>query len=198
MAKLVEIGGLIKKGLGHGVTERFSKNKDVVSVGYANGRASDIFDEQQFGSASEAEILTLIVKDNKSNLIFDELYNHLKLSKEKNGYIFKHESISKSQIGKVCPDIKATAFPTSNPLPPPKAITPSQLFSLKLSTPSLTFDPVGLPTTLEYNLADNLFLSNIDKVFFTISVSAKPLSVTNKGFVIFKFLQAVVISLILF
>ncbi len=96
MAKLVEIGGLIKKGLGHGVTERFSKNKDVISVGYANGRASDIFDEQQFGSASEAEILTLIVKDNKSNVIFDELYEHLKLSKEKNGYIFKHESISKS------------------------------------------------------------------------------------------------------
>ena len=75
MAKLVEIGGLIKKGLGHGVTEKFSKNKDVVSVGYANGRASDIFDEQQFGSASEAEILTLIVKDNKSNAIFDELYD---------------------------------------------------------------------------------------------------------------------------
>ena len=96
MVKLVEIGGLIKKGLGHGVTEKFSKNKDVVSVGYANGRASDIFDEQQFGSASEAEILTLIVKDNKSNLIFDELYNHLKLSTEQNGYIFKHESISKS------------------------------------------------------------------------------------------------------
>ena len=83
MAKLVEIGGLIKKGLGHGVTERFSKNKDVISVGYANGRASDIFDEQQFGSASEAEILTLIVKDNKSNAIFDELYKHLKLDKEK-------------------------------------------------------------------------------------------------------------------
>jgi hypothetical protein len=93
MAKLVEIGGLIKKGLGHGVTEKFSKNKDVVSVGYANGRASDIFDEQQFGSASEAEILTLVVKDNKSNMIFDELYNHLQLSTEKNGYIFKHESI---------------------------------------------------------------------------------------------------------
>ena len=96
MVKLVEIGGLIKKGLGHGVTEKFSKDKDVVSVGYANGRASDIFDDQQFGSASEAEILTLIVKDNKSNAIFDELYKHLNLSKEKNGYIFKHESISKS------------------------------------------------------------------------------------------------------
>lgn len=96
MARLVEIGGLIKKGLGHGVTERFSKNKDVISVGYANGRASDIFDEQQFGSASEAEILTMIVKDSKGNAIFDELYKYLKLSTQKNGYIFKHESISKS------------------------------------------------------------------------------------------------------
>ena len=37
---------------------------------------------------------------------------------------------SNSQIGKFWPDIKAIAFPTSNPLPPPKAITPSQLFFL--------------------------------------------------------------------
>ena len=96
MAKLVEIGGLIKKGLGHGVTEKFSKNKDVISVGFANGRASDIFDEQQFGSASEAEILTLIVKDSKSNAIFDELYKQLNLSTQRNGFIYKYESISKS------------------------------------------------------------------------------------------------------
>ena len=87
MVKLVEIGGLIKKGLGQGVTEKFSKESEVLSVGYANGRASDIFDVQQFGSASEAEILTMIVKENKSNAIFDELYKHLKLSSKKNGYI---------------------------------------------------------------------------------------------------------------
>ena len=55
-----------------------------------------MFDEQQFGSASEAEILTMIVKENKSNAIFDDLFNHLKLSSKKNGYIYKHESILKS------------------------------------------------------------------------------------------------------
>ena len=96
MVKLVEIGGFIKKGLGQGVTEKFSKESEVLSVGYANGRASDIFDVQQFGSASEAEILTMIVKENKSNAIFDELYKHLKLSSKKNGYIYKHEPILKS------------------------------------------------------------------------------------------------------
>ena len=96
MSKFIEIGGLIKKGLGKGVTEKFSKESDVLSVGYANGRASDMFDEQQFGSASEAEILTMIVKENKSNAIFDELYKYLKLSSKKNGYIYKHESILKS------------------------------------------------------------------------------------------------------
>ena len=37
------------------------------------------------------------------------------------------------------------------PLPPPKAITPLQLFLLKLSTPSFTFLPVGFPITFEYN-----------------------------------------------
>ena len=96
MGKLVEIGGLIKKGLGQGVTEKFSKDKDVLSVGYANGRASDMFDEQQFGSASEAEILTMIVKEKKGNAIFDELFIHLKLSNKRNGYIYKFHTILKS------------------------------------------------------------------------------------------------------
>jgi len=98
MPKLVEIGGLIKKGLGQSVVKKFSENQDVVSVGYANGRASDMFDVQQFGDASEADILTLIVKERKGNFVFDELYNHLKLATQKNGVIFKSETIAKSTI----------------------------------------------------------------------------------------------------
>ena len=94
--------------------------------------------------------------------------------------------------------MNATALPTSRPLPPPKAITPSQLFFLKLSTPSLTLLPVGFPTTFEYNLVLIFFSFSIDKVFFTISVSAKPLSVTSNGLVIPKPSQAIAISFILF
>ena len=94
MAKYVEIGGLIKKGLSHSIVEKLSNNKDVLSAGYANGRATDLFDIQQFGDASESEILTVIVKE-KSNLIFDELYNHLKLSTQNNGVIYKFGTISK-------------------------------------------------------------------------------------------------------
>ena len=56
---------------------------------------------------------------------------------------------SKSHIGLVWPDIKAIAFPTSNPLPPPKAITPSHLFLLYSLTPSSTFSPVGFPVKLK-------------------------------------------------
>ena len=98
MSKFVEIGGLVKKGLGQKVVKKFSENSDVISVGYANGRATDMFDVQQFGSASEAEIVTLIVKERKGNLIFDELYRHLKLNSQKNGVIFKSETIFKSSI----------------------------------------------------------------------------------------------------
>ena len=36
MAKYVEIGGLIKKGLSHSIVEKLSNNKDVISAGYAN------------------------------------------------------------------------------------------------------------------------------------------------------------------
>ena len=98
MTNFIEIGGLIKKGLGHLVVERFSKNIDVISIGYANGRSSDLFDFQQFGDASEAEILTMIVKERKSNSIFDELYNFLKLSSESNGVIYKYDPISKIKM----------------------------------------------------------------------------------------------------
>ena len=98
MAKYVEIGGLIKKGLSHSIVEKLSNNKDVISAGYANGRATDLFDIQQFGDASEAEVLTLIVKERKGNSIFDELYNHLKLKTQRNGVIFKTDSITKTSV----------------------------------------------------------------------------------------------------
>ena len=98
MATYSEIGGLLKKGLGHTVVERFSKNIDVVSIGYANGRASDLFDIQQFGDASEAEILTIIVKERKSNEILNELHSFLKLSSENNGVIYKFDSINKISL----------------------------------------------------------------------------------------------------
>ena len=98
MVKLVEIGGLVKKGLGQTIVKKFSERSEVVSVGFANGRASDMFDIQQFGDASEADILTLIVKEKKSNAIFDELYNHLKLSSSRNGVIFKFNTVAKSSV----------------------------------------------------------------------------------------------------
>ena len=98
MTNYVEIGGLIKKGMGTSVVERFSKNIKVITIGYANGRASDLFDIQQFGNASESEILTLIVKERKSISIFDELYNFLKLSTENNGVIYKFDSINKISV----------------------------------------------------------------------------------------------------
>ena len=98
MPNFIEIGGLIKKGLSHTIVEKFSKNIDVISIGYANGRSSDLFDVQQFGDASEAEILTMIVKQRKSNIIFDELYKFLKLSSENNGVIYKYDPISKIRM----------------------------------------------------------------------------------------------------
>tara|TARA_Y100001954_G_scaffold84621_1_gene92876 strand:- start:316 stop:612 length:297 start_codon:yes stop_codon:yes gene_type:complete len=98
MPNFIEIGGLIKKGLSHTIVEKFSKNIDVISIGYANGRSSDLFDVQQFGDASEAEILTMIVKERKSNAIFNELYQFLKLSSENNGVIYKYDPISKIKM----------------------------------------------------------------------------------------------------
>lgn len=94
----VEIGGLIKKGLGHSVIEKFSKNKNVITVGVANGRAHDMFDVQEFGDASESEILTMIVKEKFSDKIFNDLYFHLELNLKKQGVIFKHLPLIKGSF----------------------------------------------------------------------------------------------------
>lgn len=95
MGDFVEIGGIIKKGLGHKVVSKFSKKKDVISCGFANGRAQEIFDIQQFGDASEADILTLIVKEKKSDNLFDELFKVLELGSKNQGIIYKFNTISK-------------------------------------------------------------------------------------------------------
>lgn len=90
----IEIGGFIKKGLGQEIIKKFSKKKSVINLGIANGRAKDLFDIQEFGDASESEIITMIVRENEANRLFNQLFFHLNLDKEKNGIIFKSETIS--------------------------------------------------------------------------------------------------------
>ncbi len=92
----IEIGGLIRKGLGHNVIEKFSKKKSVKTVGFANGRTNDLFSRKQFGDAGESEILTLIVSEEESEKIFNELFFFLELHKRNQGIIYKSEIITKS------------------------------------------------------------------------------------------------------
>ena len=92
----VEIGGLIKKGLGHNVIEKFSKNKAVKTIGFANGRTNNLFSIKEFGDAGESEILTLIVSEKESDKIFDELFLFLELHKKNQGVIYKSEIVTKS------------------------------------------------------------------------------------------------------
>ena len=86
--------------------------------------------------------------------------------------------------------MKAIAFPTSRALPPPIAMTPSQLFFLNSFTPSSTFSPIGLPVKFEktFKLLKIFKFSLI--IFFIKDKFTKSLSVTNNGLIIFKFLHA--------
>ena len=94
----IEIGGLIKKGLGHDIIKKFSKYKHVKTVGIANGRTNDLFDIQDFGDSSESEILTLIVDEKYSDKAFDEIYKYLELDKKKQGFIYKQFPIVKGKF----------------------------------------------------------------------------------------------------
>ena len=90
--------------------------------------------------------------------------------------------------------MKAIPFPTSRALPPPKAITPSHLFSLYNSTPSVIFFPNGLPEKFEKTLIFLNFFFKLSKTFEVIGNVIKSLSVTNSGLLILANEQAFVIS----
>ena len=86
------------------------------------------------------------------------------------------------------------ALPTSSALPPPIAITLSQLLFLNTSTPSSTFSPVGFPEKFEkiHNL--NFFSKLFTKSFIN-SKLINSLSVTNNGFKVLISTQALSRSL---
>ncbi len=91
---------------------------------------------------------------------------------------------SKSQIGRVCPAMKAMALPTSRPEPPPKAMTPSCPPALSIATPASTLVAGGLGFTSEKNPASMPASASILRALVVTGRFARPVSVTNNGFVI--------------
>jgi hypothetical protein len=85
---------------------------------------------------------------------------------------------SKSHIGRVWPAMKATHLPTSSALPPPNATTPSWPPALKASTPASTLASIGLALTSLKKPAPG----NSARASLVIGRSARPVSVTNSGF----------------
>ena len=94
----VEINGFIAKGSGQILVKKLAKNKSVISCGYANGRAKDLFEFQAFGDASESEFFTAIVIEKDSDRIFNDLFRTLKLDNKNQGIIFQNTPIMKSSF----------------------------------------------------------------------------------------------------
>ncbi len=88
---------------------------------------------------------------------------------------------SKSQIGRVCPDIKAITLPTSSAEPPPNAITPSWSPACKATTPSVTFLSMGLLLTSEKTLMPSPACLHALTASRNIGNSTRPPSVTSNG-----------------
>ena len=91
---------------------------------------------------------------------------------------------SKSQIGRICPDISATAFAASSALPPPNPITPSWPPSRKARTPSVTFGSTGFARTSEKTSQPSCASRHDSTASLTIDIAASAGSVTSRGRVI--------------
>ena len=93
---------------------------------------------------------------------------------------------SRSQIDIFWPAISAMALPASRALPPPNAITPSWPPSLKALTPCSTLVPVGFGCTSLNTEQLSPSDAHAASACSRIGKSARPGSVTNRGFLILR------------
>ncbi|MGC6475623.1 MAG: hypothetical protein ACON41_03195 [Parvibaculales bacterium] len=96
MQEFVEIGGALRKGLGQTILERFHEAEGVQHIFVEAGRADDLFAEKEFGTASEVDLLTLVVEKNQAEQVFTALYDALSLGQEPNGLIYQSPAFIKT------------------------------------------------------------------------------------------------------
>lgn len=83
-----EIGAFVPKGRGARLAHALHADARVSNISVEAGRTTDLFHFREFGSASEVDIVTIIVDAVHRDAVFDEVHALANLDAPDTGIIF--------------------------------------------------------------------------------------------------------------
>ncbi|MGB0699075.1 MAG: hypothetical protein ACPHS9_01400 [Parvibaculales bacterium] len=86
---ITEIGAFIHKGAGLELMNELHGDKDILGIFVEAGRTEDLFAYREFGSASENDIVTILVENRHATKIFDLICSKIGLDKPQSGMVFQ-------------------------------------------------------------------------------------------------------------
>ncbi|MGC6512500.1 MAG: hypothetical protein ACON4J_07000 [Parvibaculales bacterium] len=98
MKRLREIGGHLTKGLAEEITSKLHAGEAVHIISIEAGRAEDLLDFKEFGTAGEVDILSLLVDADAAQDIFEQLCHLAGLGEARNGELFLSNEILKASL----------------------------------------------------------------------------------------------------
>ncbi len=85
---ICEIGAFLHKGEGTKIVAHFKEDPRVLGAYVEAGRTSDLFRFREFGSASENDIVMLIVNQIDTDSLFDEVCDLAGIDAPQRGLVF--------------------------------------------------------------------------------------------------------------
>ena len=86
---ITEIGAFLHKGAGSAMMSDLKSDKRVLGVYVEAGRTDDMFAFREFGSASENEILTVLVAEKDAEKVFDIVCKKAGLTEPQSGLVYQ-------------------------------------------------------------------------------------------------------------
>ncbi len=86
---IIEIGAFMHKGAGQELVNELHDDKNILGIFVEAGRTEDLFAFREFGSASENDIVTILVENRHAIRIFDLMCSKIGLDKPQRGLVFQ-------------------------------------------------------------------------------------------------------------
>lgn len=86
---ITEIGAFLHKGVGNQLVAELKNDERVLGIYVEAGRTDDLFAFREFGSASENDILTVLVEKKNATKMFEIICDMAGLTEPQSGLVYQ-------------------------------------------------------------------------------------------------------------
>ncbi|MBT7643139.1 MAG: hypothetical protein HN715_09145 [Rhodobiaceae bacterium] len=86
---ITEIGAFLHKGTGNKLVAQLKDDKRVLGIYVEAGRTEDLFAFREFGSASENDIVTILVETKNADRLFKLVSQKAALTEPQSGLVYQ-------------------------------------------------------------------------------------------------------------